>query len=86
VNGALSLRTSDGFALALHRNRWMGPASPADLRLLGRILPPVLDVGCGPGRLIRALAERGEAVEKDAMWQYRAQSEMAIPPTVQPSG
>ena len=33
--------------------------------------------------VVRALAERGEAVEKDAMWQYRAQSEMAIPPTVQ---
>ncbi len=45
--------------LPLQRERWLGPATPAEEELLDRVLPPVLDVGCGPGRLVLALAERG---------------------------
>jgi tetratricopeptide (TPR) repeat protein/transcriptional regulator with XRE-family HTH domain len=33
--------------------------------------------------IVRALAERGEALEEGGVWVYRAQREMAIPPTVQ---
>ncbi len=39
--------------------RWVGPAAPEDERLLDRVVAPVLDVGCGPGRHLLALARRG---------------------------
>jgi len=35
--------------------------APADEILLSRCVGPVLDVGCGPGRLVEALAARGTA-------------------------
>jgi SAM-dependent methyltransferase len=38
---------------------WLEPAQAADERLLRRAAGPVLDVGCGPGRHVRALAVRG---------------------------
>ena len=56
---ALVLRTADGRALPLHVSRWCGPPDPADEELLRRCRGPVLDVGCGPGRLTLALTERG---------------------------
>jgi SAM-dependent methyltransferase len=34
--------------------RWNGAADDVDLRLLSSVLGPVLDVGCGPGRMVRA--------------------------------
>ena len=39
--------------------RWTGPCTEVDERVLDRAEPPVLDVGCGPGRHVRSLARRG---------------------------
>ena len=41
--------------------RWAGPIDDADATVLDRCVPPVLDIGCGPGRFVLALAERGQA-------------------------
>jgi SAM-dependent methyltransferase len=56
---ALSLRTADGRALPLEVSRWCGPTDAADEKLLRFCRGPVLDVGCGPGRLTVALTNRG---------------------------
>ncbi len=40
-------------------DRWLGALTAADESVLARAEPPVLDVGCGPGRHVLALAERG---------------------------
>lgn len=57
--GALYLRSEDGSLRRLPLARWLGPLTPADHRLLARARGPVLDVGCGPGRHVLALARRG---------------------------
>jgi SAM-dependent methyltransferase len=56
---ALMLRTAVGHALPMQVERWCGPPDGADEELLRRCRGPVLDIGCGPGRLTIALAERG---------------------------
>jgi hypothetical protein len=59
VNAGLRLRTHDGILLSLPRERWLGPATAEEEEVLDRAIPPVLDVGCGPGRHVLALAQRG---------------------------
>jgi SAM-dependent methyltransferase len=56
---ALALRTTDGRSLPLEITRWCGRPDDADEELLAHCIGPVLDVGCGPGRLTVALTERG---------------------------
>jgi SAM-dependent methyltransferase len=53
------LRSPDGTALAAGAHRWLGPLTIEDDAVLARAEGPVLDVGCGPGRHVLALAERG---------------------------
>src|SRR5262245_35938406 len=53
------LRATDGRALATPADRWLAPLAPEDEAVLTRAMPPVLDVGCGPGRHVLALSERG---------------------------
>lgn len=49
----------DGRRTVLPVHRWHGQAEPAMHRLIDRCAGPVLDIGCGPGRLSAALAARG---------------------------
>lgn len=42
--------------------RWAGAPTEVDLQLLSGLAEPVLDVGCGPGRLTAALHARGVRV------------------------
>jgi len=60
--GPLYLRRADGWLLPLEVERWCAPPDAADLTLLRRCRGPVLDIGCGPGRLVAAVAARGVPV------------------------
>ncbi len=53
------LRACDGTELPERAHRWVEPLSVEDDAVLARVVGPVLDVGCGPGRHVLALAERG---------------------------
>lgn len=55
----LGLALADGESVTLPVDRWLGPPLKEELALLDRATGPVLDVGCGPGRHVLALSERG---------------------------
>ncbi|WP_327287462.1 class I SAM-dependent methyltransferase [Streptomyces sp. NBC_01198] len=57
--GPLYLRFQDGRLLPLAVERWLADADAADESVLLRCRGTVLDIGCGPGRLVAALAGRG---------------------------
>ncbi len=58
-SATLRARRPDGSAIRLALDRWRGPLAAADEAVLDRARAPVLDVGCGPGRHVLALARRG---------------------------
>jgi SAM-dependent methyltransferase len=53
----LRLRRGDTRELAL--DDWAAAATPGELDLIRDLPDPVLDLGCGPGRIVAALAARG---------------------------
>jgi SAM-dependent methyltransferase len=55
----LCLRADDGTVVPLDLDRWHRLPDADELALLDRVRPPVLDLGCGPGRHVVALGERG---------------------------
>ncbi|MDP8961380.1 MAG: class I SAM-dependent methyltransferase [Actinomycetota bacterium] len=57
----LCLRDVDGVVISGNGRRWLGQTTAADELLLDRAVAPVLDIGCGPGRHLLALARRGVA-------------------------
>jgi SAM-dependent methyltransferase len=57
--GALSVVDELGRVLALDVPRWLSAVDAADRTVLDRCRGPVLDLGCGPGRFVVALAGRG---------------------------
>ena len=61
-SGPLFLRRADGWLLPLEVERWCARADAVDRAVLDLCEGTVLDVGCGPGRLVAELAARGRAV------------------------
>lgn len=59
---AADLVYEDGVRLPMQLDRWLGEPDDVDHDLVRRALPPVLDVGCGPGRHVLALAAVGMPV------------------------
>lgn len=55
----VGLVTDDGRVIPLDIGRYLAEADAVDRTVLDRCLGPVLDVGCGPGRIVTALAEQG---------------------------
>ena len=53
------LRDESGRMLHANAHRWFGAVEPSDVRALDEVRGPALDIGCGPGRHVLALAERG---------------------------
>jgi SAM-dependent methyltransferase len=53
------LLRDDGVEVSLAVRRWRRTADGEDRWLLDRCCGPVIDLGCGPGRLVAALASRG---------------------------
>jgi SAM-dependent methyltransferase len=51
--------TTAGDRLDLGAERWWRPADTVDRAVLAAVPDPVLDVGCGPGRIVAALAGSG---------------------------
>lgn len=57
--GPLGLLTEDGRVLPLDVGRWLAGPDRADDSVLDRCCAPVIDIGCGPGRLVSSLSNRG---------------------------
>jgi len=53
------LLRDDGAEVDLAVRRWRRRAAGEDRWLLDRCTGPAIDLGCGPGRLVAALADRG---------------------------
>jgi SAM-dependent methyltransferase len=58
-SGPLFLRRPDGSLVPLAVERWCARADAADRSVLTRCTGAVLDIGCGPGRLVAALIRGG---------------------------
>jgi SAM-dependent methyltransferase len=57
--GRARVRIAGGRAQRLPIEQWLAPVDAADRAVLTRVAAPVLDIGCGPGRHLAALAALG---------------------------
>ena len=60
--GPLQLHAPGRRAMVFDVGRWLAPADHVDRVVVGRSTGPVLDIGCGPGRLVHLLHAQGVEV------------------------
>jgi SAM-dependent methyltransferase len=58
IGASVVLRAHTGEALSMDLSRWHDPATDEEQDVLAGVLGPVIDLGCGPGRLVVSLAAR----------------------------
>jgi SAM-dependent methyltransferase len=56
---AVQLRSEDGVVVPLPAARWCEPLDAVDDSVVARLDGPTIDIGCGPGRFVAGVAERG---------------------------
>lgn len=59
--GAETVVSAGAESLGLDVQRWSGDADPVDLMVVARCESPVVDLGCGPGRMLVALNRSGRS-------------------------
>ncbi|MGH2788269.1 MAG: methyltransferase domain-containing protein [Actinomycetota bacterium] len=59
IDAVPCLVSESGDVLFCGVDPWLSDPRPEECAVLGRAVAPVLDVGCGPGRHVLELAERG---------------------------
>lgn len=57
--GGLRMVADDGSSIVLEIERYLDECDAVDDAVLERCVGPVLDIGCGPGRIVAALTRRG---------------------------
>lgn len=82
VNAELNRVGGEG-VLTLDQVRWATRADAVDKLVVSRCRAPVLDVGCGPGRMVQALNEAGVAalgvdMSSEAVRATRARGALAV--------
>jgi SAM-dependent methyltransferase len=55
----LAATSQHGDALTFDVRRWLSSADAVDATVIQRCRGPVLDIGCGPGRMVQALTSHG---------------------------
>ncbi|ROS72066.1 bifunctional 2-polyprenyl-6-hydroxyphenol methylase/3-demethylubiquinol 3-O-methyltransferase UbiG [Cellulomonas sp. PhB143] len=83
LTGAPVLAVGAAEARPLDVSTWSAPPSAVDEMILARCEGPVLDIGCGPGRLAAALGRRGVPclgidVSPRAVHEARSRGAMAL--------
>ncbi len=69
IASEVRLRADTGETIALDVAGWHGPATSEELELLADVDGPVIDLGCGPGRLVSCLTARQvSALGVDSSW------------------
>jgi SAM-dependent methyltransferase len=62
ASGMSLLSADDGTSVPLDVGRWHGEVDEVESQLLASLIDPVLDIGCGPGRIGAALSAAGRTV------------------------
>ncbi|GII97855.1 methyltransferase family protein [Sediminihabitans luteus] len=83
LSGAPVLAVGGDEVRLLDVSTWSAPPSDVDEMLVARCVGPVLDIGCGPGRLAAALSRRGVAclgidVSRRAVDEARSRGALAL--------
>lgn len=81
------VRSLDGTSAPLPLERWVAPVDHTDAAILDGLDGPVLDIGCGPGRHVAALADAGIPtlgvdLSPVAVWVTRGRGGEAIPGSI----
>lgn len=83
MTAATHLRSRCGATIQLEVDRWFSDVDEVERELLARLAEPILDLGCGPGRIVAELARSGRValgvdLEPEAVGEARRRGGTAL--------